>query len=138
MMSCRRYAFALVCALPLLWLGGCSKLVNVEGLVTLDDKPLQKGSITFIPEAHGGKPAVAPIMRDGRFSLGTGNKDGALRGKYKVVISSTREGKEILTPTYSSTQKTLLTFEVSKDSAKDVHFDLNSQGTILAGVNGTP
>jgi hypothetical protein len=114
---------------------GCGRTVPVEGTVTLDGKPIDYGTITFIPFERG-KPAVSPVI-DGKFKLNTHGKEaGAMRGKFKVVISKPQmqgvnepgAGKELLPQSYSNTNKTILTYEVTEKDY-EVRFDLNSQGT---------
>ena len=60
----------------------------VKGSVVLaDGKPLEGGSIEFIPTTENGRPAVGVIAEDGTFTLKTGGVgDGAAEGSYKVKV----------------------------------------------------
>jgi hypothetical protein len=65
--------------------------VPVEGTVTLDGKPLESGTIRFVPEL--GRPASSKILEDGSFDLAGESvdrttTDGVPPGKYKVQVSS--------------------------------------------------
>jgi hypothetical protein len=68
---------------------GCSGsgLVNVQGLVTLDGKPLANAHVNFATADGKGHPAVGLSDRDGRFRLTTYKPDdGALPGEYRVTV----------------------------------------------------
>lgn len=88
--------------LVLLLLAGCSgspeKTYPVHGVVTLDGKPLEGGTVLFEsiePGGHrsggvvGGKryTARASIDPQGRYRLSTfGDNDGAVAGRHRVVV----------------------------------------------------
>ncbi len=59
----------LIC-LSLLLPVGCSDngLVEVTGQVTFDDKPLEKGTISFLP-ADGKGPSAAAVIEQGAYSV---------------------------------------------------------------------
>jgi hypothetical protein len=80
-----------VLALPLaLFLSGCGRgpLVKVQGTVTLDGKPLEGATVSFVPEEGAGPPASGLTGSDGVFRLTTRTSgDGAQPGQYKVTIS---------------------------------------------------
>ncbi len=83
----RVLALTLVCA----WAGcaGSAKPIKTEGIVTLDGKPVESATVTFVPEA-GGPSASGITGTDGTFRLTTRNTgDGALPGDYKVTIAKT-------------------------------------------------
>jgi len=66
--------------------GGPGKPVKVEGVVTLDDKPLPGATVTFVPKDKG-RSASGLTESDGSFRLTTfRTEDGALPGEYKVII----------------------------------------------------
>jgi hypothetical protein len=75
--------FAVGCA-------GKDQPVKVTGKVTLDGRPVEGATVTFIPEKGNGRPAIAWTTAEGTFDLTTfrGN-DGALRGTYKILVSKT-------------------------------------------------
>jgi hypothetical protein len=75
----------------------------VEGKVTLDNKPLTGGSVTFYPEPKGTDPVAAVGMgyigSDGSYSLKTMmGKPGAPPGKYKVVVTPPAGGGQNMDP----------------------------------------
>ena len=78
-------------AVGLLLIAGCSedglaKRYHVSGTVKYHDKPLEKGQITFTPDAAQGQVASSDI-EDGYYRLTTlTTGDGAMPGKYKVTI----------------------------------------------------
>jgi hypothetical protein len=70
---------------------GCSgqyKTVPVEGIVTLDGKPVEGATVSFCPAE--GRPASGLTDADGVFQLTTFKEDdGALPGDYRVVVKKT-------------------------------------------------
>jgi len=67
--------------------------IPVGGVVTVDGKPLTKGTITFQMKSTGDgalkRPAIGQIDAEGRFQLSTFQAgDGALPGHYTVVITA--------------------------------------------------
>ncbi|MBN1395249.1 MAG: hypothetical protein JW959_09515 [Pirellulales bacterium] len=77
-----------------LFLNGCGEsrpnTASVSGKVTYQGKPVTTGRITFYP-VDGSRPAMAAINEDGTYTLTTFDKgDGAMLGKHKVTIKSTR------------------------------------------------
>ena len=59
---------------------------SVRGTVTYKGEKLAKGQISFLPEAQGGQAASGQI-ENGYYSLSTLTPgDGALPGKYKVIV----------------------------------------------------
>ena len=80
-----RFGFlSLICLLA-----GCggSGVSAVEGVVTLDGKPLQNASIHFVPQGAG-RDATGQTDASGHFTMSTFKPgDGVVPGEYKVVIS---------------------------------------------------
>lgn len=67
--------------------GSSAGLIPVSGVVTLDGAPLKNASISFVPEGVG-KQATGTTDDSGKFVLSTIDpRDGALPGRYKVVIA---------------------------------------------------
>lgn len=82
-----------LCGLAVLLLfTGCGdgrpKPVKVEGVVTLDGKPVGSGvEISFIPEGGEGRGANGTTGAEGEFRLSTySTGDGAVPGTYKVMV----------------------------------------------------
>ena len=70
-----------------------AKRYPVSGKVTYNGQPLEKGSISFVPEK--GASATGSIEH-GDYALSTeGNNDGALPGKYKVTIMAKEDPTEV-------------------------------------------
>jgi hypothetical protein len=81
-----RITFSLL-LLALLGCGGANQLETapVSGRVTLDGKPLERGTVTFLPER--GRVATGEIQTDGTFTLGTySERDGAIVGRHRVAV----------------------------------------------------
>lgn len=136
-------------ALAALVLAGCSggpTLVPVTGEVTLDEKPLARGTLTF--EAPGQRPATLTVV-DGKIAEATTFKpgDGVPVGTHKVAVSATEEaasavaadpgaggkpganymgGKSLLPARYNDPATSGLTAEVGP-GATTVKFELKSK-----------
>ncbi len=85
----------LFCGLALILVAGCShgpeKTYPVEGLVTLDGKPLAGGSVLFdsLDPGNSGRRYTArgTIDPQGRYRLSTfGRYDGAVAGRHRAVV----------------------------------------------------
>lgn len=64
--------------------------VPVSGVVTLDGNPVEGANVVFmaVGDHLDGRPAQGVTNKDGEFELSTmGDKDGALKRSYKVVIN---------------------------------------------------
>jgi hypothetical protein len=72
---------------------GVGRLHPVQGKVLVDDQPLTKGSVRFVPDTSRGNTAkhepVGEIGGDGLYVLTTTGKVGAPAGWYKVSVVST-------------------------------------------------
>jgi hypothetical protein len=72
-------------------LPGCSstnKLIDVEGVVLLDNEPVAEATVLFIPDGGTGQPAHGMTDENGKFQLTTfKDNDGALPGSYKVTVT---------------------------------------------------
>ena len=61
--------------------------VPVEGVVTLDGKPLAGAAVMLVPEA-GGRAGMGGTDKQGRFTISTyGARDGAVSGPHRVVVT---------------------------------------------------
>jgi hypothetical protein len=91
----RRHPRAL--ALILLMAAGCGggdtePLSEVRGQVFFRGKPLEGGTIVFVPDptrgGGGGPLARAEIQSDGRYRLSTGDRPGAVAGWHRVTVAT--------------------------------------------------
>ena len=91
-------SWALLAAIVILGLGcsGRDRLTKVQGIVTLDGKPVENALVTFIPSQGGaGNRPTGQTGPDGSFQLTTrSSNDGAAPGDY-VVIVQYEEGTEV-------------------------------------------
>ena len=104
--------------LALLIGAGCggNSPVPVRGTVTLDGNPVAGAVVLFIPEGAGGRQASGQTGPDGNFQLTTSaQNDGALRGKYKVVVQYT-EGATA--PPASNAKEAMLGQEKAQQAKK--------------------
>ena len=73
---------------------GCGgKPATVSGVVTLDGKPLQRGTVGFTPVASGMR-AAGVIGSDGKYSLSTNRDAGLETGEYTATVVSREPGPE--------------------------------------------
>ena len=71
----------------LLGCGSKDQTVSTEGIVTLDNQPIEGAVVTFIPDDERARAASALSDSDGRFSLTTfSDGDGAIPGGYRVIV----------------------------------------------------
>jgi hypothetical protein len=89
-----RLSFVLLAVSGALVMASCGtddafgKRYPVSGSVTYNGTPLEKGTISFVPEEGKGVGATG-VIENGSYTLSTGgNNDGARAGKYKVTIAS--------------------------------------------------
>ena len=65
----------------------------VRGVVKLDGQPVANAAVVFVPQTPGGREAYGSTDANGAFRLTTTKPDdGALPGKYKVVIQPAGPG----------------------------------------------
>lgn len=120
--------------------GGGPELASVGGHVHLDGQPVPGASVIFTPE--NGSPSYGTTDEAGYYTLSYSiNKEGAIPGKHKVQISTSRSGDddadgstipsvpEKLPEQYN--RRTTLTAEV-KPGTNTIDFkDLKSAGKIV-------
>jgi hypothetical protein len=139
----------------LLVIAGCNpgpagpKLVPVEGVITLDDKPLGAADIMFVPQGDTkGQGGVARTGADGKFQLLSQDRKfkGAPVGEYRVIINKlvkpdgtdyipdpnagpmdTGGFKELLPAAYSDMGQTKLQANVPDSGTTNLEFKLNSK-----------
>ena len=125
---------------------GGPPLVPVEGIVTLDGKPLSGALVTLIPQGETrGQAGNGRTDAAGKFELATsdGKRKGAAVGKYQVLISKfvNPDGTDYvgsadvgpmdanyreLLPAYSDAAQSRLTADVPEAGAK-LEFKLQSK-----------
>jgi hypothetical protein len=70
-------------------LSGCGpkalELLPVEGTVTLDGAPVEGAAVMFVSE-QGGHVATGVTDAQGRFTLQTTNRPGAVAGMHRVTV----------------------------------------------------
>jgi hypothetical protein len=139
-----------------LWIAfiGCSSsdkrnrsVEYVEGIITMDGKPLDNASIQFIPKTEGkGESAGGYTDTNGKYTLSSLNGNpgkGALAGEYIVLISKTisvpisgtkyeedevppEELKQLVPAIYKNRNKPFFTVTVVK--GKNIHnFEVKSK-----------
>jgi len=87
-----------VCGLiVLVGLAGCGKSegierVTVQGKVTFDGKPVEKGIIAFLPSGETKGPSAGVEIKDGQYNIP--KETGPTPGPHRIEITATRvEGK---------------------------------------------
>ena len=78
-------------------LNGCGGRTRpVRGVITLEGTPVAGATVVFMPEDQDGRrPASGFTSSDGTFRLTTYQpNDGALPGKYRVLIQKTEAAKD--------------------------------------------
>lgn len=79
------FAITLACCLPALTGCGGPKLVPVNGTVTIDGKPVDGATVTFVSD-DGKHSFSGSTDASGNYSLQEGEKTGAYPGSYKVIV----------------------------------------------------
>jgi hypothetical protein len=126
---------------------GCERTVPVKGTVTIDNRPLENGSVLFIPDKEKDNTTTSEprgVVKDGKYELFTTGKPGAPVGWYKVVVSAgvavEADNTKVQTPSarlaskYNDPERTDLRVEVKPDGS----FDLKLIGGATGGVPPMP
>jgi len=71
-----------------------SHLAAVSGTVTVDDKPVEMGTIHFQPTGGAAAPAAGAAVTDGKFELTP--KVGLTPGEYSVALQAFRKTGRIM------------------------------------------
>ena len=83
--------FAFFCGLLAIVASGCSPYdSSVYGTLSLDGNPLDRGTVTFHPEA-GSATAYAQVKEDGTFRAQVGGERGLPSGAYGVGVRVVEE-----------------------------------------------
>jgi len=129
--------------LPLLALG-CHQgpdlppLAPVTGSVTLDGKPLPRGSVQFVPDTGRGTEgptATAEIQPDGTYTLTTAGQNGAMIGWHRARVVSKQEPKDetdtdppsLIPIKYSHPQRSGLSYEVQDIETNVIDIELSTK-----------
>jgi len=149
MRSCRSFALIALAAAAIATVIGCGKgsrsLAQVNGVVTLDGKPLSGGSVVFQPVAPpgsviAGKGSAAFCDAAGRYHLETiDGRAGAVIGEHRVRIYGPKQkaatpanidgvttaSAELVPQKYNF--NTTLTFTVPNDGTDAANFTLTTK-----------
>src|SRR5579871_4133859 len=71
-------------------------VVQVSGKVTVEEEPLEEGTITFIPDPAKGNTSVffaTGVVENGAYRVSTEGKDGVPPGWYRVIVHDTSLAK---------------------------------------------
>jgi hypothetical protein len=63
---------------------------SIQGAVTLDGKPMEKGQITFVPQAGTKGPTAGAEIVGGKFAIPAAG--GPFAGQFRVEITASRPG----------------------------------------------
>jgi hypothetical protein len=85
----------------------------VRGVLTLEGTPVAGATVLFMPDGQDrGRPASGFTLSDGMFQLTTYNpNDGALPGKYRVLIQKTDAAKDQRAAERSAMERAKAKFE---------------------------
>jgi hypothetical protein len=133
----RRTRLLVIC---LLAYAGCNaakgvpeKLIAVKGTVTVKGRPLAHGSILLMPDKDFGNASTqqpSGAIKDGDFTLFTGDRPGAPAGAYKVAVianepaSSVAPVRWLANSSYATDHSGLRIEVVENPPAKAYCFDL--------------
>jgi len=127
------------CATILAAVAGCGSrdpdaipAVPAAGTVTYQGKPVEEGSVRFVPEK--GRPAGGAI-KGGHFTLSTYDPDdGAIPGKHHVGVTATKKvpvpgGGEprdvyVIPEKYADPSGSGIEIDVPKDGSKDLKIEI--------------
>jgi hypothetical protein len=121
------------------WSGcGGSYDSSVRGTATLNQAPLQNGTVTFVNQASG-PSAYGLIESDGSYSVMTGREEGLPSGSYVVTVAANKEsipsakpgqpptpGKPITPAWYRDPAKTPLKYTVTPGK-NTINLELTTQ-----------
>jgi len=82
-----RQVLRLAVLLTLAAVVGCGGGHKVEGEVTLDGKPVEGATVTFVPASgNAGEQGFGATDAGGKFTIRTANQKGIPAGSYKVIV----------------------------------------------------
>ena len=114
--------------------------VAVQGVITLDGKPLPEGKLQFMPDSSNPGVITVGEITDGKFSIDRAN--GPVPGKYRVMVSSVpvfkvkpgenpggappKAGSETI-PKWYTTATSKLVADVDSGSPQSFEFTMSSK-----------
>ena len=121
-----------VVVLALVFVCGCgaTQTQPVSGIVTMDEKPLAGVKVIFAPAEGGRRNSVGKTDETGAYSLVyTVRDNGAIAGKYKVLISKkkTVKEREVETLPTKYNRKSILEANVTASGDNKFNFNLESE-----------
>src|SRR5262245_46890302 len=112
---------------------GCSsrpKTAPVRGTVTFNGKAVPNGTITFLPQS--GPSASGELAKDGTYTLTTSRKgDGAVPGKYKVIIVAMQDMGDRLPEARSPLPPPIIPEKYSSVATTDLRATVEDQENVL-------
>ena len=113
-------------------------MAEVSGLVTLDGKPLPRGTVQFVPDTAGGTsgpPATGNMDSTGHYELRTAGVEGAVVGRHLVAAESREEvpsdgiswSPTLIPETYNNPNTSGLKFEVKSGEDNVIDLELTSK-----------
>ncbi|SRR5579883_183315 len=113
-------------------------VVQVSGKVTVDEEPLEEGTITFIPDPSKGNTSVffaTGVVENGAYQVLTEGKNGVPPGWYKVIVYDTSLARlpspgrppSRFHPRFSDPDHTPLCIQVEESRAKSYDFALTER-----------
>jgi hypothetical protein len=132
------WIFTAIC-MSIAWSGcGSPYDASVAGVVTLDGRPVPRGTVVYYPAASG-PAASARISDDGSYVVQTGKEAGLAPGEYQVTIIANEPsaqqdegkgppplGKAIVPLWYRSKATSGLAFQVEPGS-NEINLELSSK-----------
>ena len=128
----RYFRVSHVVVLALVFICGCggSQSQPVSGIVTMDEKQLPGVQVIFSPAEGGRGNSVGRTDKTGAYSLVyTIRDDGAITGKYKVLISKkkTVNEREVETLPEKYNRESIFSAEVTATGDNKFNFNLESE-----------
>ena len=86
----------------------------MDGVVTLDGKPLAKAKVSFHTTDESGRVLSATTDAEGRYRIAVGKKGNLVPGTFRVTIEKKIDGRETLPPSYADKEKASLMTVIQK------------------------
>ncbi len=125
-----RIASLVVCACLLAVAPGCgagNKLTDVRGSVTIDNAPVESGTIHFQSKAAGKASSAGAAIKDGSFQLSS--RLGLTPGEYEVSVQAFRKTGRIVNDPQRGKVPETMPINVA-DSPQSLDLTLANQSTL--------